>query len=206
MNMLKLFSKSYKLPTAIIFLLSSITFFSCGKKLPMDQSIGTKSYQLVNQDSSKVVFPDDFKGKIVVMGFIYTNCPDICPLTTHNMEETQNLVKKDKLKNVQFLALTFDPDRDTPSVLKEYGKIRNIDFKNFQFLTGNKVLIDTLIHHMDVFAIPGDTTYTKKGNAVYFFTHTDRITLLGPHMHIRDEFRGSSVAPKNIIKEIKKLQ
>ena len=183
-----------------------ITVWGCQSKLPMDQSIGNQSYTLINQDSTKVVFPDDYKGKIVVMGFIYTNCPDICPLTTHNMEATQNLVKKDKLKNVVFVALSFDPDRDTPSVLKKYAEIRNIDFSNFQFLTGKRALIDTLIHHMDVMAIANDTTYTKSGQPVYFFTHTDRITLLDQNMRIRNEYRGSHADPQKIVNDIKNLE
>ncbi len=202
-QLLMMFNKNFDVIISVVLL---FTVWGCQSKLPMDQSIGKESYSLINQDSAKVVFPNDYKGKILVMGFIYTNCPDICPLTTHNMEVTQNLVKKDKLKNVQFVALTFDPDRDTPSVLKKYGQIRNIDFSNFQFLTGKRALIDTLIHHMDVMAIANDTTYTKNGQPIYFFTHTDRITLLDQNMKIRNEYRGSHADPQKIVNDIKNLE
>ena len=199
----------FKNRSALFFL--PVIFFSlflisgCGSKLPEDKSIGDQSYSLINQDSSKVVFPDAFKGKIVVMSFIYTNCPDICPLTTHNMQMIQEQVKKDNIKNVQFVELSFDPTRDTPSILKKYGDIRNINYGNFEFLTGKKSAVDTLIHHMNVFAIPSDTTFTKSGQPVYFFTHTDRITLLDQNGRIRNEYRGSKANVAEIVKDIKIL-
>lgn len=200
------FNKKYlHLIYAVSLLLVIYTFTGCGDNLPEDKSIGNKSYTLLNQDSSKVVFPNDFKGKTVLMSFIYTNCPDICPLTTHNMQTIQSIVKKDGIKNIQFLELSFDPDRDLPSVLKNYGDIRNVDYNNFEFLTGNKTVIDTLLHHMNVYAIPGDTTLTKSGQKVYFFTHTDRITLIDKDGKIRSEYKGSTVNPKVVISDIKKL-
>jgi protein SCO1 len=188
-----------------VILLSALFISGCSKKLPEDKSIGDQSYSLVNQDSSKIIFPDAFKGKILVMSFIYTNCPDICPLTTHNMQMIQEQVKKDNIKNVQFVELSFDPTRDTPSILKKYGDIRNINYSNFEFLTGKKSVVDTLIHHMNVFAIPSDTTFTKSGEPVYFFTHTDRITLLDRNGKIRNEYRGSKANVAEIIKDIKIL-
>lgn len=195
--------KTLVFTSSIILIAAMIS--GCGNNLPEDKSIGDNSYSLVNQDSNKVVFPNDFKGKIVVMSFIYTNCPDICPLTTHNMQNIQADVKEDGLKNVQFLELSFDPDRDIPSVLKNYGDIRSVDYSNFEFLTGNKSVIDTLIRHMNVYAIPGDTTVTASGDKVYFFTHTDRITLLDQNGKIRSEYKGSSVNPDVVIADIKKL-
>ena len=188
-----------------VILFSVFLINGCGDKLPENKSIGDQSYSLINQDSSKVIFPDAFKGKILVMSFIYTNCPDICPLTTHNMQTIQEKIKSNNIKNVQFVELSFDPTRDTPSILKEYGNIRNIDYSNFEFLTGKKSVVDTLIHHMNVIAIQGDTTFTKSGQPIYFFTHTDRITLLDQNGKIRNEYRGSKANVAEILKDIKTL-
>ena len=51
------------------------------------------SFELVNQDSVRVTFPEDFRGQYVVMGFVYTNCPDICPLITQNLIKIQKDLK-----------------------------------------------------------------------------------------------------------------
>lgn len=196
-------------PNYFIILLTVFTFFiaaGCGNNLPVKKSI-RNSFQLINQDSSKVIFPDDFKGHITVMSFIYTNCPDICPLTTNNLRMIQEQLKKEDIKGVQFVELSFDPDRDTPSILKKYADVRSIDEKNFQLLTGNKKVIDSLLKVMNIYAIPTDTIkYNDKGDFTYSFIHTDRITLLDGNSRIRKEYKGSIVDQKEIIDDIKSLE
>ena len=61
----------------------------------------------------------DFKGKLVVLFFGYTQCPDACPTTMAELAETKKLLGKDGDK-LQVLFVTVDPDRDTPELLKGY--------------------------------------------------------------------------------------
>ena len=61
----------------------------------------------------------DFKGKVVVMFFGYTHCPDVCPTTLSEL----NLVMQklgDDAKRVQVLFVTIDPERDTQALLEKY--------------------------------------------------------------------------------------
>jgi protein SCO1/2 len=190
------------LSVSIIILL---LFIGCGDNLPENRPSGIKSVQLLNQDSILVKFPDEFKGNILLLSFIYTNCPDICPMTTHNMQLIQEQLKEDNINNVRFAELSFDPSRDTPHILKQFGDIRNIDYKNFTFLTGNQQKIKDILNIMNILAIPGDTTITGRGSIVYFFTHTDRITLLDKSGKIRNEYRGSKTNIQQIINDIKTL-
>jgi len=201
----KVLSSTIKKITPFIFLFLIVLYTGCGKKLPEDKPLGFDSVTLLNQDSSKVVFPDMYKNKILLLAFIYTNCPDICPMTTHNMQLLQQEVKKDNLKDVQFAELSFDPQRDTPVRLKEFGDIRNIDYSNFNFLTGKEIDVKKILNNMNILALPGDTTKTQ-GGLVYFFTHTDRITLIGQDGKIRNEYRGSKANIQEIIKDIKTLE
>jgi protein SCO1/2 len=69
----------------------------------------------------------DFKGKVVVMFFGYTQCPDVCPTT---MVEMANVVKElgPAGKDVQVLFVTIDPERDTPALLKQYVPAFNPTF------------------------------------------------------------------------------
>jgi protein SCO1/2 len=194
-----------------IFFITTLLFYyllfshGCGKNLPEDRPSGIKSVPLLNQDSSIVDFPDDFKGKILLITFIYTNCPDICPMTTHNMQLMQTQLKKDNINYVRFAELSFDPVRDAPHILKEFGDIRNIDYKNFTFLTGKEQEIKNILNKMNILAIPGDTTKIKNGSVVYFYTHTDRITLIDKEGKIRNEYRGSKTNIEKIINDIKTL-
>jgi protein SCO1/2 len=61
----------------------------------------------------------DFKGKVVVMFFGYTQCPDICPTTLTEMQQVMTLLGPQSDK-VQVLFVTVDPERDTAAILKQY--------------------------------------------------------------------------------------
>jgi len=61
----------------------------------------------------------DFQGKIVMMFFGYTQCPDVCPTSMSEMAAIRQLLGKDG-ERVQGLFVTVDPERDKPEMLKEY--------------------------------------------------------------------------------------
>ena len=61
----------------------------------------------------------DFAGKVVVMFFGYTQCPDVCPTSMAELVEVKRLLGKDG-ERVQGIFVTIDPQRDTPEVLKAY--------------------------------------------------------------------------------------
>lgn len=62
----------------------------------------------------------DFRGKIVVLFFGYTHCPDVCPTTLSDMAQALALLEPDQARRVQVLFVTVDPERDTPEMLKRY--------------------------------------------------------------------------------------
>ena len=61
----------------------------------------------------------DFRGKVVVLFFGYTHCPDVCPTTLSELAETMKRLGKDA-DRVQVLFATLDPERDTPELLAQY--------------------------------------------------------------------------------------
>jgi len=77
-----------------------------------------KDFSLVDPDG-KVRTLADFKGKVVVVFFGYTQCPDVCPTTLTEMQQVMTILgpKSDK---VQVLFVTVDPQRDTAEILKQY--------------------------------------------------------------------------------------
>ncbi|MEN8205056.1 MAG: copper chaperone PCu(A)C [Pseudomonadota bacterium] len=91
---------------------------------------------LVTHEGKTVHFFDDLiKDKIVVINFIYTHCPDTCPLETAQLVRVQNILGDRVGEDVFFYSISVDPENDTPEVFKEYRK----RFKaNWTFLTGKK--------------------------------------------------------------------
>ena len=77
-----------------------------------------KDFALLDPDG-KVRTLADFKGKVVVMFFGYTQCPDICPTTLTEMQQVMTLLGPQSDK-VQVLFVTVDPERDTAEILKQY--------------------------------------------------------------------------------------
>lgn len=95
--------------------------------------------ELVTQDGDKVQFFDDLiRDKVVVVNFIYTTCPDVCPLETAQLTRVQQILGDRLGKDVFFYSITIDPDVDTPEVLAEY---RNRFGASWTFLTGDETEI-----------------------------------------------------------------
>ena len=92
--------------------------------------------QLINQDGKTLNFYDDLvKGKIVVINFIYTSCPDVCPLETAQLTRVQRIIGDRLGKDVFFYSISIDPETDTPEVLKEY---RSRFGAKWDFFTGDE--------------------------------------------------------------------
>jgi protein SCO1 len=188
--------------------LSVIILFSlsCKENLPLDKDLTKKSYTLINQDSTEVIFPENIIGHITVMGFIYTHCPDICPMTTHNMYLTEKKLKDEGINDVKFVALSFDPERDTPEVLTEFAKIRELDFNTWTLLTGDKTTIADLLKRFDVKAIKTDELFDEDGKPEYSMMHTDRISLIDANGILRKNYKGSTLNIEELINDIKTLE
>jgi protein SCO1/2 len=101
---------------------------------PLDKE--APDFALMDADGRKVGLRD-LRGKVVVLHFIYTNCPDVCPLHLDRIAEIQEMVNRTPAMRdaVQFLTITSDPIRDTPEVMREYGVAHGLDPVNWTFLT-----------------------------------------------------------------------
>ena len=100
---------------------------------PVDKE--APGFMLRNADGETVRL-DDFRGKAVVLHFIYASCPDVCPLHAERVAEIQERVNQTPMKaQVQFVSITTDPVNDTADVLRRYGSAHDLDPANWAFLT-----------------------------------------------------------------------
>ncbi|MDJ0663876.1 MAG: SCO family protein [Acidimicrobiia bacterium] len=81
--------------------------------------------ELVSADGT--VRMTDFEGKVVVVYFGYTFCPDVCPATLNKLAKSLALLG-DRAEDVQVMMVSVDPDRDTPELLKDYVTHFHPDF------------------------------------------------------------------------------
>jgi protein SCO1/2 len=185
----------------VAVILLSIT--ACMNDYTVIDDMNDASFSLVNQDSVEVSFPSDFKGEYVVMGFIYTHCPDICPLITQNLIAIQKGL--DYPDNVQFLGVSFDPERDTPAILHRYKEVFKLD-TNFQFLTGEPAMVEQFMDSVRVRTQISMQTTTESGQEIYFLNHSDKIMVMNPKGEIIIEYGGSMPSvPSLIIQDLEGL-
>ena len=177
---------------------------SCKETLPIEDTFGNNQYNLLTQDSVRVNFPQLIKGKISVVGYIFTNCPDICPLTTNNMRLIQQKLNKENIEDVEFVSISFDPDVDKPEVLKKYIELRRLDTSNWTFLTGEKNVITMLMKDANIVAVISDSTVIEE-KKMYFYVHTDRISLIDAEGNIRKNYPGSKVNVDEVLTDLKTL-
>jgi protein SCO1 len=110
---------------------------------PKKGEIGRKANQaavpefiLLDQDG-KPFRITSARGKIVLVTFVFTTCPDVCPLLTAKFAAIQRALEEKKMNDYLLLTITTDPERDTPAVLKRYAQGFKPDFAHWRFLTGS---------------------------------------------------------------------
>lgn len=125
---------------------------------------------LTTQDGEKVHFYDDLvKGKNVAVNVIYTSCRDECPLETARMAEVQRLLGERMGRDIFFLSISIDPEKDTPKVLKAYAGKFGVG-PGWLFLTGRKEDIKALTRKLglsrtsDAFSKDGHASSLMLGN------------------------------------------
>jgi protein SCO1/2 len=195
----------YKYIFPIIAFIFGITILiGCYEHFPLDQDITRTQNSFLNQDSIEVKFPAVIKDKITLLAMVYTHCPDICPMTTHNMRLVEQRLP-DNLKNkVTFVIISFDPNRDTPEVLKKFAEIRDITFNSWTLLSGDYQNTKEVMLKFGIKAIPADSTYDD-GELSYNVIHTDRISLIDQEGRLRSNYKGSTANLDMILEDIKYL-
>jgi protein SCO1 len=102
-------------------------------------------FALTSQDGAQVSL-GDLRGKVVAVAFIYTSCPDICPMLTDKMARVQDALGADFGAKVAFLSITTDPEHDTPQMLKDYAEAFDADLAGWSFLTGEPAAVLDVAH------------------------------------------------------------
>ena len=174
--------------------------------LDVDATLADTSYTLVNQDSVTVAFPDALLGKPVILGTIYTRCPNVCPKITANMKDIRSAVDTSA---VHVVTVTFDPHRDTPSRLAAYRAQYGITGSSWPFFTGDRPTIRRLMDRLGVrHTIKGtDREFPRPDtDSAYVYTHSNQIALIDAKGRVRATYGGSQTPPELIANDLEKIQ
>ena len=117
----------------------SLMAAGCARQLPLKGTVigspqTASDFALIDQHGNMFRLADQ-RGKVVVLSFIYTHCTDICPFETLKIKATLPLLGSGT-RNVVFVAITTDPERDTKQVVADYSREAGL-FDIWHFLTGS---------------------------------------------------------------------
>lgn len=120
----------------------------------------------------------EMRGKIVLLFFGYTSCPDVCPTTMAELKTALDEIGEEDAKNVTVVFVTVDPERDTPQRVQEYVNHFNDEFVG---LSGPEPELSQIWDHYGVFRQVVEGTSA----AGYLVDHTARVTLIDQEGHLR---------------------
>jgi len=190
------FKSLYIVCIIIIFALSA-----CGQKdIENAKNWPIKDFTFTDQ-TNKPFGLKDLKGRIWIADFVFTRCTDVCPPMTANMVKLQEMVKKEGLKNVEFVSFSVDPEADTPEALRKFADRFGADTKNWSFLTGYSQT------EIENFALKNFKALVKKPKEGDQVMHGTDFYLVGQDGKIKKTYSGFKDVPfDEMLKDIKVLQ
>jgi protein SCO1/2 len=136
-------------------------------------------FSMIRANDGRPVTARDYRGRVVLFYFGYTNCPDICPTTLSDLAGVLGKLGADAA-DVRVLFVTVDPNRDTLAVLKRYVKVFAPEIDG---LRGTESQIESLAHRYHVAysvmtASPGHPYTVTHSSAIFFFDPKGNARLL----------------------------
>ena len=166
---------------------ATLEFLEIGETVP--------NIELIDQDGQMFSL-ETAQGKAVLISFIYTKCPDVCPLQTTKMRQAQDILGDRFGEEVIFVSITYDTD-DTPEILKNYALFHGVDLSGWKFLGSHDD------HEIRDAVESLGSTYTKDENGT--FTHSMFMYLVDADLKVNKMYFGTFLDPIEIADDINKL-
>ncbi|MCH8874619.1 SCO family protein [candidate division KSB1 bacterium] len=138
----------------------------------LGDSIPTTDFTLTDQYNQTFTL-GEHKGKVVLLFFGFTYCPDVCPLTLSTWKKVQEAIKEDADK-VDFVYITVDPERDTQEKIAKHLAVFSPDFIG---LTGE---VEDLQEVYSSYGVYREKNQISDSAAGYLINHTSRINIIDP--------------------------
>jgi protein SCO1 len=157
--------------------------------------IPIQDFSLTDQSNRPFRFKN-LAGKVVLIAFAYTTCPDVCPLITAAMRRVQADLSDTQQPAVYLLTVTTDPEVDEPKVLAAYAKRYGADLSNWAFLTGDGPSLGKVWKNFGV-------KVDRKARGLV--DHTPLIAVIDRNGAMRFAYYGTSPDPKALLRDLRSL-
>jgi protein SCO1/2 len=174
----------------------------CQAEEPLPDFWPAPAFELTDQQG-RSFGSTDLAGRAAVFSFVYTNCPDTCPLLTATMARVQEKLRTEGLlgSKVQMVSVTVDPDRDTPAVLAEYAGRYHADPDAWRFLSGDREVVYEVLAGFKLNTV--EVARASAGADV--IPHSNRFVVVDPTGRVRAQLRGEEVSPEEVLRTLKRV-
>ncbi len=164
-------------------------------------------FGLVNQDGKRIHLAQ-FRGKTLLITFVYTRCPqpDQCTLMSNNFAAIDLALQKqpETYDKTHLLTVSFDPEYDTPKVLRSYGashtgRYSDETFQHWEFASGSKDEVKGIAQFF------GLRYYHDTESSDEQVIHSMRTAIIGPDGKVYKLYRGNEWKPEEILGEVRAL-
>jgi protein SCO1/2 len=158
-------------------------------------------YQLTNQDGKKILIKS-YRGKVLLLTFIYTRCPlpEYCTLMSNNFAQIDRALEQDPAlyAKTHLLSISIDPAYDTPPVLRSYGaahteRYEKETFAHWEFASGDQV--------KEMAQFFGLRYFPEKDQII----HGLKTAIVGPDGKVAKVYSGNDWKPEDVISDLKRL-
>jgi len=154
-----------------------------------------EAFRLTDQNGQRFEF-SKVRGKVAVVGFAYTTCPDVCPLITGAMRQVQIDLSQRERENSYFLTVTTDPEIDSPPVLAAYARRYGAELSGWSFLTGDRATLEPVWKSFGVGVV-------RKAKGLV--DHTPLIAIVDRQGMLRVVYIGSPADVRSVLRDMRRL-
>lgn len=162
-----------------------------GTELPAKDA---PDFTLTDGLTGETVTLSSLRGNVVAIAFLYTHCPDVCPLTAAQFRATQTMLGADAPR-VRFVAVSVDPEGDTPAAVRAFSASHNLK-DNWRYLIGPRAVLERVWASYGVGSFADPTPP--------FVDHNDAIFVIDPQGRER-ELVHSDLVVKSFVADLRAL-
>ena len=134
-------------------------------------------FTLTDGISGKPITLSAQHGKIVVLAFLYTHCPDVCPLTAERFRMAQQKLTDDERDRTLFVAVSVDPRQDTPEAVQAFARDHGLS-KNFVFVVGGAAQLQPVWQAYGIRIETDQTAFVGHSDAIYLLDGKGQVRVL----------------------------
>ena len=173
-----------------------------GEPKPGDQ---VPDFALTNQDGKRIHL-EQYRGQALALTFIYTRCPqpEQCTLMSNNFARIEKELQKEPelYQKTHLLSISFDPEYDTPKVLRSYGashteRYSDESFKHWEFATGSDDEVKGIAQYF------GLRYYHDTESGEDQVIHSLRTAVINPEGKLLKLYRGNEWKPEEVLADLK---